>query len=266
VALIRQITNINQDKSGYPFSIKSFQNLKSLDLENDIVILIGDNGSGKSSLLEIIATKLNLYRISNDLNYKDIEFAEITESTSGFEITYQVKPKGFFFRSEDFITYIKFLDQAKLEAENELKRIDNEFKNKSSYSKSLAKMPHYRTINDIDGMYNSKLNELSHGESYLDFFKSRLKPNSLYILDEAEMPLSISNQLALMLMIKEAIEMGCQFIIATHSPVLMSYPNSLIYQIDDDGFKKTTYEEIESVNLLKDFLKHKDRYLNYLFK
>ena len=266
MALIRKLIKTEKNEDVYPFTVKSIKNLNILDLNNDIIILVGGNGSGKSTMLEIIATKLNLYRISEDLNYSDIEFETIKKAVNGFDIQYLTKPKGFFFRSEDFITYIKYLDKEKQIAAEELKRIDQEYKGKSALSKGLAKMPYVRTISEIEDMYQINLNEQSHGESYLDFFKSRLRPNSLYLLDEAEMPLSINNQLALMLMIKEAIDMGCQFIIATHSPVLMSYPNSLIYQIDDEGFKTTTYEDIESVSLLKDFLNNKDRFLNHLFK
>ena len=266
MALIRKLIKTEKNEDVYPFTVKSIKNLNILDFNNDIIILVGGNGSGKSTMLEIIATKLNLYRISEDLNYSDIEFETIKKAVNGFDIQYLTKPKGFFFRSEDFITYIKYLDKEKQIAAEELKRIDQEYKGKSALSKGLAKMPHVRTISEIEDMYQTNLNEQSHGESYLDFFKSRLRPNSLYLLDEAEMPLSINNQLALMLMIKEAIDMGCQFIIATHSPVLMSYPNSLIYQIDEEGFKTTIYDDIESVSLLKDFLNNKDQFLNHLFK
>jgi len=266
MALIRNIIKKHSDLNEYPFSIKSFQNLDNLSLDQDITILVGDNGSGKSTLLEIIATKLNLYRISEDLNYKDIEFESIKKASASFDINYLIKPKGFFFRSEDFITYIKYLDKTKSEALAEINQINQEYKGKSSLSISLAKSPHLKTIGAINSMYNKDLNEQSHGEAYLDFFKSRLRPNSLYLLDEAEMPLSISNQLVLMVMIKDAIEEGCQFIIATHSPVLMSYPGACIYNVSDKGFEIRSYEDIESVELLRDFLNNKDIYLSHLFK
>lgn len=266
MSLIKKIKKTNTKDNHYPYSIKSFQRLDCLDLDHDMIILVGDNGSGKSTFLEILANKLNLYRISDDLNYNDIEFIGLKKEVGGFEVNHLVKPKGFFFRSEDFITYIKYLDQTKNEALAEINLINEEYKNKSSFSKGLAKMPHIRTIVDIDNMYQRKLNEQSHGESYLDFFKSRLRPNCLYLLDEAEMPLSVSNQLVLMVMMKDAIDEGCQFIIATHSPVLMSYPKACIYNLNDEGFIKTDYEDIASVKLLKDFLNNKEIYLNQLFK
>ena len=264
--LIKVVTNKNIDSTNYPFSVNAIKKLDSLDLNHNMIILVGDNGSGKSTLLEIIATKLNLYRISEDLNYSDPEFMELKDSIKEFDLNYVVKPKGFFFRSEDFITYIKYLEKAKKEALEEIKNINEEYKDKSNFSKGLAKMPHYRTINDIESIYSNNLLTQSHGEAYLDFFKSRLRPNSLYLLDEAEMPLSINNQLALILMIKEAIDMGCQFIIATHSPVLMSYPDARIYEVGVNGYKTISYDEIESVQLMRDFLNNKDRYLDNLFK
>lgn len=266
MVLIEKVIKVNKDAITYPYSIDSFKNLDELDLNFDIVILVGDNGSGKSTMLEIIATKLNLYRISEDLNYNDSEFKELKKEANGFDINYLTKPKGFFFRSEDFITYIKFLEKTREEALREINLINEEYKYKSSYAKGMAKMPHMRTIGDIDNMYKRSLGKQSHGEAYLDFFKSRLRPNSLYLLDEAEMPLSINNQLALMLMIKEAIDLNCQFIIATHSPVLMSYPDACIYNVSEEGFIKTDYEEIETVQLLTDFLNSKEIYLRELFR
>lgn len=256
----------NNDDDKYPFSVPIIKNLDFLDLSHNVTIIVGENGSGKSTLLEIVALKLKLYRISFDSSYQDEEFLDLKQAIKDFKITYKVKPQGFFFRSEDFITYLHFLEHAKREAYAEINRIKEEYQYKSTLAKSLAMMPHYRTLNDIESMYNNPLLEVSHGESYLDFFKSRLKPNSLYILDEAEVPLSIQNQLTLLLMIKEAVDDGCQFIISTHSPVLMSYPNAFLYEIKNDIIEKVSYDEITSVRLLKDFLNYKDNYLRHLFE
>lgn len=169
--LIKSIKK-NIDLDDYPFSIKSFKKLDTLDSNHNLIVLVGENGSGKSTLLKIIAAKLNLYRISKDLNYNDKEFIKIKKSLKHFEISYTIRPKGFFFRSEDFITYRKYLEDTKSEAINELSRIDEEYKGKSNYSKNLARMPHIRNLDDLNTMYNNNLLELSHGESYLDFFKS----------------------------------------------------------------------------------------------
>ncbi len=199
------IINTDIESNSYPFNLPVIAKLSTLDLNHDVVIFVGNNGCGKSTILEILAVKLKLSRISEDLAYQDSEFKEIKEAISNFKIEYLKKPNGFFFRSEDFITYIRFLEKAKNEAYQEIARIEKEYQSKSPYAKSLASMPHYRTISDIDNLYQKSFIEESHGESYLDFFKSRLKPNYLYILDEAEMPLSIENQLTLLILINEAV-------------------------------------------------------------
>jgi predicted ATPase len=265
MALIRKILKKTNENSQYPFSTPIIRNLTELDLNHNLIIFIGENGSGKSTLLELIALKLSLQRISMDLTYSDPEFKDLKKAINSFNIDYLVKPKGFFFRSEDFISYIRFLNEAKTEAESELKRINHEYQNKSGFSKALASMPHKRTISDIENMYQRSLYKQSHGESYLDFFKSRLRTNSLYLLDEAEVPLSFQNQLTLMVLIKEAVADGCQFIISTHSPVLMSIPDSCIYDFNHEVLERVNYEDIDSVNQLRHFLNDKEQYLRYLF-
>lgn len=264
--LIYRLEKIDNDDNNFPFCIPSFQKLATLDLDNKVNIFVGENGSGKSTLLEIIAIKLGLHRISSDIYYNDLEFIEIKKTLKAFKLYHTTKPKGFFFRSEDFITYIDFLQKAKKNTYEDLKLLKEE-----SIVKNNPHLYHYgagafaKTINEIDSMYEKELYDESHGESYLDFFKSRIRSNSLYVLDEAEMPLSIQNQLALLAIIEEATSMNCQFIISTHSPILMSYPHANIYQIDNNGFTKIQYQDIESVRLLKDFLNHPDSYLRRLF-
>ena len=265
MALIRKIIKTKTENKQYPFSVPVIKNLDQLDLNHDIIIFIGENGSGKSTLLEIIALKLKLIRISMDLNYSDLEFSDLKVALKDFAIEYSLKPKGFFFRSEDFLSYIRFLNNAKAEAEGELKRIAVEYQDKSAYAKALASMPHKRTLNDIENLYQRNLHEQSHGESYLDFFKSRLRPQSLYLLDEAEVPLSFQNQLTLMALIKNAVDDGCQFIISTHSPVLMAFPGACIYDFNNEIIKEVKYEDIEAVNQLRNFLNDSKRYFRYLF-
>ncbi|HHX79552.1 MAG TPA: AAA family ATPase [Acholeplasmataceae bacterium] len=264
MALIRKIIKTSSNEH-YPFSVPVIENLKELDLEQDIIIFSGENGSGKSTLLEIIALKLNLVRISLDINYSDPEFSDLKAAINAFTVEFSLKPNGFFFRSEDFISYLRYLNKTKVEAEKELKRIETEYREKSAYSKILASMPHKRTLNELDNLYQRNLEEQSHGESYLDFFKSRLRPKNLYLLDEAEVPLSFQNQLTLMVLIKNAVAEGCQFIISTHSPVLMAFPGACIYDFNQEVIKEINYEDIEAVNQLRNFLNDRDRYFKYLF-
>ena len=113
-------------------------------------------------------------------------------------------------------------------------------------------------------MYNKDLLEQSHGQSYLDFFSSRLTSNSLYILDEPESALSFSSLLTFISFIKEYANNGSKFIIATHSPVLLAMEEAIIYEIKDDEIKKSSFDDLEQVNLLKSFLKNPNSYLKHL--
>ncbi|MCK7488171.1 MAG: hypothetical protein MZU97_23825 [Bacillus subtilis] len=250
----------------YPFDLAMIKQLSKLSLASSVTIFTGENGAGKSTLLELIACKLKLPRIAADSNYMENEFAAIQSAMPSLTLSYVSKPQGFFFRAEDFITYIRFLEREKAEAQAELKRIDREYEHKSAFAKMMAKSPHGRTIGEIDGMYAKTLSEESHGEAYLDFFASRLAPKRLYLLDEAEVPLSAQNQLSLLVLIHNAVKEGCQFILSTHSPILMAYPEATIYHVDSSGVNQVDYAELPSVALLRDFLNNKERYLSRLFQ
>lgn len=267
MAFLRSIAFRNEETSNqYPFGLPMFRFSQTIDLHPSVTIFVGENGAGKSTLLELLASKLNLPRIAKDTQYQDGEFVLLKEALSNVTLNMVVRPQGFFFRSEDFITYIRFLEEEKAASAAELKRIQAEYKHRSDFAKMMASSPHRRTIGDIDGMYEKPLSEESHGESYLDFFASRLAPKRLYLMDEAEVPLSIENQLALLVMISNAVKDGCQFVLSTHSPILMAYPGATIYRIDEEGAKAVRYEEVHSVSLLKDFLNNKERYLDRLFR
>ena len=176
------------------------------------------------------------------------------------------KPKVFFFSAEDFTSYIHYLIQEKNESFNELKRVEMEYKNKSDLSKSLTRMPFMWTIHEIDSLYERDLLKSSHGEAYLDFFKSRIHSNEIYLLDEPETPLSIKNQLALLSIIDEGVKNGNQFLIATHSPILMAIPYAKIYKFDESKVELTRYEDIESVSLLKQFMSHPESFFRHLYQ
>jgi predicted ATPase len=107
--------------------------------------------------------------------------------------------------------------------------------------------------------------ERSHGESYFTLFQSRFVPNGLYLLDEPEAPLSPLRQIGLMSLIKTMVEEhNAQFIIATHSPILMAFPNAVIYSFDAETIRTVAYDEVEHVAVTKAFLDNPQRYLRYI--
>ena len=177
------------------------------------------------------------------------------------------RPRGFYFGAEDFTSYIHQLTLMKVDAEQELARVKDEFSNRSIFAQGQAASPFMRTIYEINNLYDRDLLSSSHGEAYLSFFNSRIRENELYILDEPETPLSVQNQLALMVMIHEAIKKGCQFIIATHSPILLAYPDARIYQFSKDNVPIVVdYNNLEQLQLLKQFLSSPEAFFHHMFK
>jgi predicted ATPase len=262
--LVKSIEFIKTDDVGYPYDLPFFGH--KITLTTPITILVGENGSGKSSLLKLLNDVLKLYRIdANDAMKKNAKTFKSSLHLPSVQYV-RTKPKGFYFSAEDFTTYIHSLEQNRQEAYQALDEIETEYANKSDYSKSLARMPHMRTLNDIDQMYQKDLLSSSHGEAYLDFFKSRLRTNELYLLDEPETPLSIQNQITMLSILDDAVSRGNQFIIATHSPILMSIPGSTIIEISPEGIRNIEYNDIESVKLLKHFLNHKEQFFKHLYE
>jgi predicted ATPase len=263
--LLKSIEFVKTDESGYPYDLPFFGH--TFTLTSPITILVGENGAGKSSLLKLLNDVLKLYRIdaNESINKKNPKTLKSTLYLPTIQYV-RTKPKGFYFSAEDFTTYIQSLEHNKQEAYQALDEIEKEYANKSDYSKSLARMPHMRTLNDIDQMYQKDLLSSSHGEAYLDFFKSRLRSQELYLLDEPETPLSIQNQITMLSILDDAVSRGNQFIIATHSPILMSIPGATIYEISGDGVRSIAYDDIESVRLLKHFLNHKEQFFKHLYE
>lgn len=261
---IESVTFNKSSENHFPYNLSFFNNYV-IDFSSSITIFVGDNGCGKSTFLELINQVLGLYRIKMDTPY-DKEIMDLfKEVAKNIKIKYRLKkPQGFFFSAEDFTSYIHFLIKEKNYALNELKKIKTS--NKSEVSKSFASLPYMRTVNEIDNLYSRDLLKSSHGESYLAFFQSRVHENEVYLLDEPETPLSMQNQLTLNYLIYEGVKRNCQFIIATHSPIIMALPNAKIYEITNDDIRSVEYDNIESVNLFKQFINYRESFMKRLFE
>lgn len=251
--------NINE----YPYGLPLFKEPLSLSFNAPVTILAGENGSGKSTLLEAIAQNTGMIRIASaeeeDMN------EEIRNFSNKFKLVWSAKTnKGFYLKADDFLTYARNVKRMKTEAARRIEEVEEEYRGKSILAQQLAASPHYRTLVEIEELYGRGLDNRSHGERFLALFQSRFRPNGFYLLDEPEGPLSPMKQLSLISMLLEMIKEGSQFIIATHSPILMAFPDAAIYSLDELPLKSAQYDDLEHVRITKDFLNSPDRFLKHL--
>ncbi len=174
--------------------------------------------------------------------------------------------RGFFLRAEDFFGFQKQLAVQRVEHEAELKRIDRELAGASEHARRLARGPHHASIGAIEARYGKNPDAHSHGEAFLNLFVQRLTPGGLFLLDEPEAALSPQSQLGFLAMIRDAIAKGGQFVIATHSPILMAIPGATILGFDDPPVRRVSFEELDSVMLVRDFLQAPERYLRRIWE
>lgn len=247
----------------FPFNTKIIKALEELKIDNQVCIFTGENGSGKSTLLEGIAAGCNLPIIGSRSFAQDETLKNARKLAEHLKLVWTVKSsKGFFLRAEDFFGFTKYLNFLKQELYSERNRLENELPD--GYGKQLAVGAINSQISDMQQRYGIDLDASSHGESFLKLFQSRIKPNGLYLLDEPETPLSPIRQMALMRIISDAVKEGGQFIIITHSPILMAYPNAKIFDFNSMPPKVIEYDQIEHVRIFKDFLNNPEVFLRNL--
>lgn len=238
---LRRITFLREevpDLNTYPFTVPAIRGMSVLDLDSEVTFFVGENGSGKSTLLEAIAYKCGFNTAGGGRN--NVYDVDASHAALGEYIRLSWMPKinqGFFLRAESFYHFASHLDQ-------------------------LAK--------DDPGVYQAyggrSLHHQSHGESFLSLFLNRFSGKGIYILDEPEAALSPARLLAFMRVIYQLVSSGnSQFIIATHSPILLGYPNASIFSFDSNEIERVQYEDTEHYQITKGFLNRKERYLEELF-
>ncbi|TDL80209.1 ATP-binding cassette domain-containing protein [Peribacillus frigoritolerans] len=250
-------------KQEYPYGLPLFKESLTLSFEAQVTILAGENGTGKTTLLEAIAEQSGLIRIASaeddDIN------EEIRKFSRELKLSWSAKTKkGFYLKADDFLTYARNVSRMRAEAEKRLEEVEEEYRGKSILARQLAASPYHKTIGEIEELYGRGLDNQSHGERFLSFFQTRFRSNGFYLLDEPEGPLSPMKQLSLISMLLEMIKEGSQFIIATHSPILMAFPDAVIYSLDDLPLKSVQYDDLEHVKITKGFLNSPERYLKHL--
>jgi predicted ATPase len=241
---IRLKTDDVESFENYPFSLPAVRPLrrKRLELHPAVTFFVGENGSGKSTLLEAIAVGCGFNAEGGSKNFRfgtrqsHSELHRFLCIARGMQ-----RPRdGFFLRAESFFNVA-----------TEIEKLDAE----------PGSGP------PIGPSYGARaLHEQSHEESFLALLVNRFYGDGLYLLDEPEAALSPSRQLAVITRIHDLVERRSQFIIATHSPIIMAYPNAFIYAFSRRGIKRVAYEDTEHYRITRDFLLNPKRMLNVLLE
>lgn len=261
--------NLDPDElpHGFPFSVPSIRSIagRTLDLGAPVTFLVGENGSGKSTLLEAIAVAAKSITVGSITAASDPSLKGAQRLARELRLTWSKRThRGFYMRAEDFFGYARAMEQARDEFAAEISAIQED-DSLSDVAKGFATMPHAGQLDALTRSYGDGLDARSHGEAFLALFQTRLVPDGLYLLDEPEAPLSPRRQIALLAMIKDAVEnQGAQFIVATHSPILMAYPGAAIFSFDDNDVREVPFAEVDHVVITRDFLSHPELFLRHL--
>lgn len=239
---LKEIYKINiEDFEEYSYlrnipSLKSFQGIK---IEKPVTFFVGENGSGKSTLLEAIAIALGLNPEGGSKNFNFATKETHSELGKLLEIARGSRREedGFFLRAESFY----------------------------NLATEVEELASSGFTNFYDSYGGKSLHDQSHGESFRSLILNRFRSRGIYLLDEPEAALSPTSQMSLLCIIDELVKKDTQFIIASHSPIILAYPNADIYEFSEAGIEKKSYKETESYSVTKAFLDDPERMMNFLF-
>jgi len=219
----------------YPFNIPSVRHIGEIKFHPDVTFFVGENGSGKSTVLEALAMSLGYSAEGGTRNVRFKTTESVSKLHQGFKLirSYRKPKEGYFLRAESFFNLATYMDD------------------------------------EIGGSFGygvDSLHKVSHGESFMALLVHKLHGEGLYLFDEPEAALSPARQLAALIAIHHLVQKSSQFIIATHSPILLSYPGARILQFDGSGITEVKYEETEHYQLTRDFLNHYPKRLDQLLR
>lgn len=249
----------------YPFSIPVIRAWEPIEFSSPATFFVGENGSGKSTVLEALASAAGTVTAGAAPANRDPELVQVRRLADRMRLTWNKRTqKGFFLRAEDFIGWIRGQVQTRAFLQADLERVDEEYEGRSEYAKGLAKMASAGQLRAMQDRYGDGLETRSHGQQFLDFFQTRFVPGGLYLLDEPEAPLSPMRQLAFLSLVKQMLAEDAQFIIATHSPILMAFPGAEILSFDHAPPQRMAFDDLEHVQITRDFLNNPEAYLRHL--
>ncbi len=232
-----EINSFNQ----YPFSLPAVKQLTNLELHPRVTFIVGENGTGKSTILEAIATACGFNPEGGTINFNFQSRPSHSDLHNYIKVVRGIKrpQDGFFLRAESFYNVATNIEE--LDSEGIEPRV-------------------------IDSYGGRSLHQQSHGESFFAVFINRFGGRGLYILDEPEAALSPTRQMSMLTRLNQLVKKDSQFIIATHSPIIMAYPNAIIYELSTEGFREVKYKETEHYIVMQSFINNPDKMLNILME
>lgn len=236
---VRKIINDRplENRTEYPYNIPAIHGIDEFEFRKSVTFFVGENGAGKSTLIEALAVcaGFNPEGGSTNLNYTTYDtHSSLYQDIRLVRAAYRNRD-GYFLRAESFYNVASETDRISSKRE-------------------------------LEANYGGPLHERSHGEGFIGLINNRLGGNGLYIFDEPESALSVPSQMQLLIKMKELVDKRSQFIIATHSPILLAFPDADIYEITDKGLILTSYEETEQYRLTKYFINNHEKMMDKLFK
>jgi predicted ATPase len=222
------------DLSVYPFDIPAVQDLEKIEFHPNVTFLVGENGSGKSTVLEAIALALGFGPEGGTRNVRFSTTKSVSPLHQALRVARGVPQPAdaYFLRAESFFNVATYMDD----------------------------------VGYLKGYGDRSLHARSHGESFMSLLLDKLEGNGIYLFDEPEAALSPGRQMAALSAIHQLVHDASQFVIATHSPILLSYPNAKIYQFDESGIGEVKYDETEHYAVTRDFLNNYPRRLQQLLE
>lgn len=223
----------------FPFSLPVVRALGHLPMHPQVTFFVGENGSGKSTLLEAIAVAMGLNAEGGGRNFSFTTRASHSGLHDHLRLVRGITPPrdSYFLRAESFFN-----------VSTEIERLDRE-----GFGPRI-----------IDSYGGKPLHEQSHGEAFLTLFMERFGGKGFYVLDEPEAALSPQRQLAMLSRLHDLARSGSQFVVATHSPILMAYPDAVIYECGAGGIRQVAYEDTEHYRVMHDFIANPQRMLKVL--
>ena len=226
----------------FPYTLPAVRHLDVLEFHPKVTFFVGENGAGKSTLLEAVAAECGLNPEGGSRNFNFATRASHSAHDAALRLSRAPGTPGdsYFLRAESYYNVA-----------TEIERLDEE----PAFGPPL-----------IDAYGGRSLHEQSHGESFFALFKHRFRGNGLYLMDEPEAALSPRRQLEFLALLHEFCRSGSQFVIATHSPIIMAYPDARIYAFGADGVRETAYTQTDHYLITRGFLTHPQRTMAELFR